>query len=576
MRQRRTFWLIVFLLFVLACNHEDYVRDYPQLVSIELKSNTASGVVVEAAMTGIHTDQVINHGFIWSLTLKDLVLPAPYGSGTSNKSRVVLLGKPDSDTFSTEIRSQLISKTKYFLRAFIQTDKTIVYGAPITFTSLGSDGPVIKSVSPTAISPGSIVTITGERFATDASQVAAWIKFTNGDSVKLTVQTSKDTEITALVPKNVLLYDGKIGVSIQGDGKSAFSDNITGNRPMLTSITATDLCSSFQLNGANLLMLGQPTAFIVNGMSFSPLPAITDNTITLSASFHNPTVNVTIVYGNNQITAKLTDPLPQPTVTSVPASFSPDNTFVVQGTGFVACDLQISPQSFDVGLFISDVTPTQFTVNVTYNTCTEFYPLVTFRNKVIYRATTSVKPPKRFDVTSISPLTGKVGDHITINGTGIDEVWVYMKGDYDTRVLTTTTQTTTQIDAMIEAPYAFDLTAHPDGDMTLVLEDCGYQEQHPFNLIVTPITVTGVSPAISDGTADFVITGTNFLSDPDINVSIFRTDNLPVLAPYPIKSITDTTITLYPLRNYTGTGGTMFFYIGSYGRLITSGTIQVQ
>src|SRR3982750_3937304 len=111
------------LLLAAACSQEEYVRDYPQITSSTIKSNTPAGVSVEASIDEVYKDKVTDVGFVWGE--KDQL--------TITTSFVAHLGKPGSNFFSADIGSRLINGKTYFMRAFAKTDKTIVYGAPMTF-----------------------------------------------------------------------------------------------------------------------------------------------------------------------------------------------------------------------------------------------------------------------------------------------------------------------------------------------------------------------------------------------------------------------------------------------------------
>ena len=554
MKLRVVYFICICFLIVQACKQEEYVRDYPQILSTTLKSNTEQGISIEGAMGGVHLDQVIDHGFLWGMK----------GNLTSEKSFGVHFGQPTSTLFSAELQSQLAKDVTYVIRAFLKTDKTIILGEPITFTSLGSSGAVIHSVSPTAVKPGDVITITGERFGTDASQVQTWLHFPQQGDATLAIKTIKDNQITATVPI-VAFSTAKVAVSRVGDGNVAFSpETVSGRQPMLTNLVATDICSSFRIDGTDLLLLGTPTAVKVNSKAVTPLPAITDNSITIPASFHSSMVTVQVTYTNAySFSSSLTDPV-APTVTSVPTSFSSAHTFTLEGTNLPVCGgLSITSQPY-AGLTISNITETQVTVNVAPNACDPFKLTLMYNGMIVFTSD-NINPPPAFTVNSVSPLSGKPGDQITITGTGLDGVVVVLQND-----ILPTTGNSTQIQATLNVPN-YDASNGLDGVIQIL--GCYKFDSYDFHLDLPTITIADVNPKVSNGYDEFVLTGTNFLSDPNLNVKLVNAVNGSWISEMQISSVNDTQIRLSPQYNYYSGNATLVIY--SHGTVIASPQIQI-
>lgn len=561
-----------------SCRQEDYVRNYPQVLSINLISNTEAGITVEGTMSETHRDEVIDHGFIWSRDLKDLVLPPQNDLDvlTPYNSYAVHLGKAEDNVFSADIQSQLVKDYKYFVRAFLKTNETTIYGEYITFVSLGSMGATIASVSPMTILPGDVVTITGERFGTDPTQVSVWLNLQTRNFPHFAIRTIKDKEITAVAPK-AFFESVRIVLQKNGDAAPAYSEIVHGKVPTLTSISATTLCDPLQVNGTDLLFPGIPTSVKVNGKTVTPLPVVTNTSITLPPSLHSAKATIQVLYGDvYSFSADLIDPTPMPTMTTTPGSFPPTHTFVVQGTNFPTCGgLEIQATPSDVLLGITETTPTQFKVTMSGNYCVPFTFKLSYRGTLIATSGT-INPPPAMTVDSVLPLSGKPGDQIIITGTGFDNATVSLYVWPGPALNLQVSGTSTRLDAIVAIPPNFDVNLNPSGDIGLTIIGCSFSDAYPFHIDLVPITVSDVNPKVGNGTEKIRITGANFLSDPNIRVWVLdhASSGLAFERLMEIESTTDTEIVLYPLSDFSGE---VDILIISYGRQIVSPqTILIQ
>ena len=553
MKLRVEYLFVACLLMAVACNQEEYVRDYPQITSSTLKSVTQAGVTAEASIDDAFKDKVTDVGFVWGET----------DQLSTETSLVVHLGKPGSDFFSTDIRSQLINGKTYYMRAFAKTDKTVVYGLPMTFKSLGSEGAVIHSVSPTLVVPGTVVTIVGERFSIDTAAVRAYIQIAPGFTDLMKIQSLSATEIIAVAPKTV--FDtARIAVSIKGDDKMAVSGIVNGKVPKATGVASTDVCSPIQVTGVNFLLLGTPSRIVVNDKVVSPMPTVTETSFTLPASFHSPTLKIEVDWSDPYwgFTKVFDDPAPKLTVTDIPATVNLDNTFVVKGTNFPTCGLLIASTDPNVLLIMSNLTSTQFTVTVFGDLCTPFKLKLEYPFDVDLYTSPLISPAQPFTVTSVSPLSGKNGDQIIIKGTGLDNAVVRLSSTNDQ--ILQYTGTSTQLSATVLIPELYDSTFPIDP--ILYIEKCNASLTYTYHPVLPTITITNVTPNPVTNAQDIVITGTNFLSDPFID-AWFSDGSYPALMQ--IKSRTNTAITLSPIQNTWYHIGNVDVSIFSYGRTIT-------
>ncbi|MEJ0033465.1 MAG: IPT/TIG domain-containing protein [Bacteroidota bacterium] len=559
MKLRAGYVFISCLWLVVGCSQEDYVRNYPQIVSIEITENTSDGINVGATLGGVNIDKIIDHGFILT-------------SSVFSDSEIHL-GKPTTNNFSTQIRSQLKKGLVYNVKAFLQTDKITVYGAELTFTSLGSAGPVITAVSPTTILPGDVVIITGKNFGNDNKKISVFIDKPDETNAQLQVTALTDTKITAKVPVAVFFQTAKIGVETTDDGLIAWSEPVTGQQPALTGVASANKCSPIQVTGTDLLLPGTPTRLSVNSVQVTPLPSFTNTSFSIPASFHSSVMRISVQYGDTyNLLTDFEDSAPMPVVTSVPSGLDATHTFIVQGTNFPTCGGLTIQTDYPTAATISDVTATQFTVNVSAGYCSAFTFSLSYRGTKIFTSNPIESPPA-FTITSVSPLSGKAGDHITIKGTDLNNV----EGVFIFTATLKTSGTPTQLDAIVAAPPDFDVNIIPDGNISLTISGCSNLEAYPFHLDLIPITITNVTPTVVGSIPDIIITGTNFLSDENLSVVITNPSTGEDVFPYsgtPITEKSDTRLRVQPPYS-SGYSGKANVIIRSFGRTIVGAT-QIQ
>ena len=262
----------------------------------------------------------------------------------------------------------------------------------------------------------------------------------------------------------------------------------------------------------------------------------------------------------------LNDPAPMPTVTNIPTSWPGTRSFVVQGTNIPTCgNLTIS--SPDASLEISNVTSTQFTVTVAENTCTGFTFNLLYYGQRLF-VSDYINPPGPFTINSVSPLSGKPGDHIIIDGANLENVRVRLSlGYFMPDQILEITGNSTQLDAIVTLPDGYNVNVVPTGDITLFIEGCNNQAIYTFHVALPNITIDDVNPKTNHGTEEIVITGTNFLSDPNLKVQLTAQFS-GVLEDLIIADITDTQMTLFAPHSFYS--GNVAVSIYSYGRYISS------
>jgi hypothetical protein len=177
--------LAAFILF--ECDKYEFPkRPYPHIQSLPVENITRTGVEFYGNIIDFADEPVINHGVVWGLS-PNLAL--------KNDDNVQLGKTTAVGIFSHNVKSGLFKDTTYYVRAFVATKKYIVYGEPLKFRSLGSEIPVIKSISPLQGMEGDTIVIRGKYFS--SSRFINVVKF--GD-LQIFNLYSNDSTINCVVP----------------------------------------------------------------------------------------------------------------------------------------------------------------------------------------------------------------------------------------------------------------------------------------------------------------------------------------------------------------------------------------
>ncbi len=202
-------FLCIFYLLA-GCEKEAEVkpRDYPYVITKEPAVST-SGADLSADLVNLGTQEIINYGFVWNDRSNPTILD----------NRMLFYDDPETGIYSHKVQSGLIDGALYYVRAYIETGQVQVYGNEITFSSLGSLPPSIKSFTPTFGPIDTQVIIQGENFSTSIPGVV--VKF---GSRAAKIDSLSDNRIIVRVPE--ITQPEKVHITVETAGMQATSDEI--------------------------------------------------------------------------------------------------------------------------------------------------------------------------------------------------------------------------------------------------------------------------------------------------------------------------------------------------------------
>jgi len=201
---------IALLIINTSCRDWDYPQNFPIVFTDDVSSINSEGAIFNGSVESLGVNQnIIKYGFVWS----ELNMPSLNSSPFLQQSKDIQSGK-----FSIIVNSDLVEGMVYYVRAFIQTDKFVVYGNQVMFTSKGSQSPEILDFVPKEGFDGTEVIITGKNFSTRIE----------GNSVNIgsnlcQVIVASDSQLKIITPSTNVVGEFKFSVSVAN--KSTTSKN---------------------------------------------------------------------------------------------------------------------------------------------------------------------------------------------------------------------------------------------------------------------------------------------------------------------------------------------------------------
>ncbi|WP_416867513.1 MAG: kelch repeat-containing protein [Imperialibacter sp.] len=156
---------------------------------------SAEGATFRGNISQLGLEEVIDYGFVWS----EEVYPTVDGYAK-------FFGEPPTIGEFEYLNSAGLRKdTTYYLRAFMQTSGSVIYGDMVTFKSLGGRAPVITGFEPNEGTYGSELTIKGDFFSDALAENFVKIGALNCEIIKasrteLTVRVGNGTMISGSYP----------------------------------------------------------------------------------------------------------------------------------------------------------------------------------------------------------------------------------------------------------------------------------------------------------------------------------------------------------------------------------------
>lgn len=245
--------IILSALVVISSCKKEIEKIYKEYTEVELSeiSTSNSGAAFKAEILSFGKYKILEYGFVWAEEKSKPVL---------SDFKISLGTNLTTSEFSTTVQSDLAKGKKYYVRAYVQTGKYLIYSKEKVFTSEGSLAPEISSFSPSSGLDGTFVTIKGKNFSKIASRNI--VKIGPGEAK---VTSATENEIVIQTP--YVSYSGDFKITVEAADQTATSKNsysIIG--PIITSVTPEQIKQGdiVTIRGHNLKIGNYPTYASIN------------------------------------------------------------------------------------------------------------------------------------------------------------------------------------------------------------------------------------------------------------------------------------------------------------------------
>lgn len=186
----KQFGLFIIIITTLTCKKEAEVEpsEYPFFLLTEINDISQSGVTFNSHITNLGKQKILSYGFVWEEENQSSYFPEECIPAL-NDNYISLGDNPIKGDFSYRVSTDLYNNSTYYVRAYILTDKGVVYSNTLSFLSKGCLPPRIHDVYPKSGTIGKIITIVGENFSNFPENNRVYFGEKRGTVVKCNADT---------------------------------------------------------------------------------------------------------------------------------------------------------------------------------------------------------------------------------------------------------------------------------------------------------------------------------------------------------------------------------------------------
>ena len=148
-------WIIMSAM-VIGCR-KDTVKPYPLLLTLPVSNIDTDGATFSGEAKALGEEAILEHGFFFYLRPPSSLLLIP------DEGARISLGTLDrTGVFSTRVEAGLPSGARFYIRAYMKTATSYIYGEERVFVSKGSKSIENLTIYPKAVVPGDTIWVTGQ------------------------------------------------------------------------------------------------------------------------------------------------------------------------------------------------------------------------------------------------------------------------------------------------------------------------------------------------------------------------------------------------------------------------------
>ncbi len=396
------------LLLFTGCENEKVSRDYPRVRTLDVVNITADGATFAAEIFDAGSVPVTEHGFTWST--RDPVLDLD--------EKIHLGSFSGTGKYEVNVTTALREGVDYIVSAFVKAGDYTVYGNTVTFRSLGSKGPVITGFSPAMVNLGDTLLIRGKNFSWQSALNI--VRF--NETTAAVCMPATDTTLYVIVPVSLSQRESIISVEVAGNRATYTESPLLVDLPVLESFFPTEahwgdtveveiFCSNMSASTSFYFLAGERPLQMVKPFDGTSV------TVAVPALDDPGEKTISLVIGVGRVTA----PGHFTVLPSVIDGFTPGTAFIgdtVTLYGHFFPSLQETSVLFGP-VAAKVVSVTHNTVRVIVPEAVPLSPVQLAYRRVGIECSSAdrfnLAPP---EIHSVNPLSGYVGEEITITGKG--------------------------------------------------------------------------------------------------------------------------------------------------------------
>ncbi len=200
----------VFFLFILfySCEKETEIN-MSLVLTGEVTDINNEGAKFNGEISNLSGEEIMEYGFVWDNVKNPKI---------ENAQKYIVYDPPEKSTFQTQISTTLKDSINYYVRAFIKSKTSVIYGNEVIFNSRGSVAPKIKNLFPESGNINDTILIIGENFSYRNYDNKVFF----GEYSSSVVKAKQDT-LWVIAPSKLKSLNSSVSVSII-DNKSIADD----------------------------------------------------------------------------------------------------------------------------------------------------------------------------------------------------------------------------------------------------------------------------------------------------------------------------------------------------------------
>ncbi len=202
----KTFFFLFFLFY--SCENETEF-DMSLVLTGEVSDINNEGATFNGEISNLSGEKILEYGFVWDYVKNPNI---------ENAQKYIVYDPPEKSTFKIQISTTLNDSTNYYVRAFIKSKTSVIYGNEVIFNSKGSVAPEIKTLFPESGNINDTILIIGENFSYRNSDNKVFFENYSSSVIK-----ARQDTLWVIVPSKLNSKNSSVSVSIL-DNKTRAED----------------------------------------------------------------------------------------------------------------------------------------------------------------------------------------------------------------------------------------------------------------------------------------------------------------------------------------------------------------